>query len=98
MSELIEELGGPNEAARRLHRRGTSPMRLALEILGLTEAARAIGVSRQAMHNLARRKPVGDWPARYVKSISEATKIPVDTLLLDPGVAMPARTNGEVPA
>ena len=66
-------------------KRGRHPMQVAVEILGgAVGTAEVLGITRQAVDKLL-KKDVADWSVVYVKAISDATKIPTDTLLLDLG-------------
>lgn len=79
---MIDELGGPAEAARKLQdKHDQSALGIAIEILGgVPRAAEKLGISRQHLDRMMIAGPY-ELKGRYLDKIFELTGIPVATLL-----------------
>ena len=83
MKAVVEELGGPSEAVKRLERNhGVSPMQVALEILGgISGMANCLGITRQYMDKLV-KAGTDRMKGEHLRKISELTKIPLEALMM----------------
>ena len=79
---MIDELGGPAEAARKLQdKHDQSALGIAIEILGgVPKAADKLGISRQHLDRMMIAGPE-QMKGVYLRKIYELTGIPVATLL-----------------
>lgn len=86
MHEIMDIAGGADKVAKGAHLKfQRQPMLIAIEIMGgVIGTAEVLGMTRQGVDKLL-FKDVGDWPAHYLEAIEIATRIPMQTLLLDKG-------------
>lgn len=93
MSTVIDVLGGPEEAVRKLAEKGLDPIKLAIFILGgKTSAAKGMGLSRQQLYNRLKR-PIETWRYDQIQELSRITGIPTEWLTKKaavPATAKPA--------
>ena len=91
--DFIEELGGAEEAAKRMKKRGRHAMSIAIEILGgQVGLAEVLDMTPQGVSKLLLKEPQV-WPHNYLVSIAKATKIPTDALGAE-GPPLRIQTNG----
>ncbi len=84
MNAMVDELGGAEQTARKLMKRGSSPLKVAIAILGGTaSAAQKLGVRPGTLYYWLKHD-IDEWPFGYLRRLSELTGIPID-LLKEPG-------------
>lgn len=91
MRELVDEIGGPQVAAKKLANRGINPVEFAiLQIGGVNKTAEAIGCSRQHLTKSLMRKPVGAWKTDFGVELAKASGVSLDLLRDAPPLISPS--------